>query len=124
MRSSSFHICCGDKSSVKWDLEKSNPISIIAPGVYFCQSFPSSSLSTPQETNCLRRTATASSLPAVIRTSKEANMRKMWWLYILGILAVALGVAFLSGMSGMKETLGVKIPRIPVYPATPSPPIL
>ena len=51
-------------------------------------------------------------------------MRKMWWLYILGILAVALGVAFLFGMRGMKETLGVKIPRIPAYPATPSPPIL
>ena len=39
-------------------------------------------------------------------------MRKMWWLYILGLLVVALGVGFFFGMQGMKETLGQKINHI------------
>lgn len=45
---------------------------------------------------------------AEIWRSKEAIMRKML-LYILAGLVVVLGVAFLFGIRGMKETLGVKI---------------
>jgi uncharacterized protein with FMN-binding domain len=40
---------------------------------------------------------------------KEAIMKKMWWLYILGGLVVLLGVAFLFGVNGMKATLGLQL---------------
>ena len=53
---------------------------------------------------------------AEIWRSKEAIMRKML-LYILAGLVVVLGVAFLFGIRGMKETLGVKISGVDLQTA-------
>ena len=39
-------------------------------------------------------------------------MRRMWWLYVLGFLVLALGVGFLFAIRGLKETLGLKINHV------------